>query len=67
MMKLQLNGQAYDCAKETTVLGILADKKLEPSTVIVELNRTLLSADELPGVPLQDGDVLEIIRFVGGG
>lgn len=66
-MKIQLNGQSIDYADNTSVTDILAEKKIEPNTVIVELNRTLLTVDQLDQICLKDGDTLEIIRFVGGG
>jgi sulfur carrier protein len=34
---------------------------------VVELNRTIVSREAQESTSLKDGDVLEIVHFVGGG
>jgi sulfur carrier protein len=34
---------------------------------VVELNRTIISREVQESTSLKDGDVLEIVHFVGGG
>ena len=40
---------------------------LDPAKVAVERNRDIVPRSTLADVPLADGDVLEIVHFVGGG
>jgi sulfur carrier protein len=35
--------------------------------VVVELNREILARDAYGETPVQDGDTLELVHFVGGG
>lgn len=42
-------------------LGLVGDR------VAIEHNRVIVARAEWPSTPLQDGDRLEIVHFVGGG
>ena len=46
---------------------LLAQLKLKPELVVVELNLNILKRDELAGAALTEGDRVEIVHFVGGG
>jgi sulfur carrier protein len=35
--------------------------------VVVELNREILERDGYEGVPVSEGDTIELVHFVGGG
>ena len=50
-----------------TLLDLLADLKLKPESVVMELNRECVDRKQVSDVELHDGDSLEVIRFVGGG
>ena len=50
-----------------TIKELLDQLQLDPVSVVVELNRTILRADDLTEQTIQEGDSLELIRFVGGG
>jgi sulfur carrier protein len=41
--------------------------KVPPGSVVVEHNREILHRNKFDRVVLNDGDELELIRFVGGG
>lgn len=65
-MKLTINGEAQLSSAETLAalveqLGMKADR------VAIELNREIVPRERWPQTPLQDGDRLEIVHFVGGG
>lgn len=65
-MNVQINGQPTQIADGSTLVSILAERKLSPEKVAVELNRRLVRADKYD-TPLKDGDEIEIVTFVGGG
>jgi thiamine biosynthesis protein ThiS len=47
---------------------LLGSLRIDPRLVVVEHNRTILrDRDTYPTHGLSDGDVVEIVHFVGGG
>ena len=51
-----------------TLGDLLREHDLDPRMVVVERNRVILrERDRFDGLALEDGDVLEIVHFVGGG
>jgi thiamine biosynthesis protein ThiS len=65
-MTITLNGTAKEVPDTATILTLLADAKLSPQKVAVELNKRLLRTDRY-SEPLKPGDEVEIVTFVGGG
>lgn len=61
-----LNGKPRLAADAQSVRALLDELKLSPDRVAIELNRKLLRSDKYD-TPLQEGDELEIVTFVGGG
>lgn len=67
-LTLRVNGETRDVPTGWTVQTLLDDLHLDARLVVVERNREILrDRTALPTVPLQDGDVLELVHFVGGG
>lgn len=50
-----------------TVADMLRTLNIAPGTVAVELNQQVIRRALHAETPLGDGDVLEIVQFVGGG
>ena len=66
-MKLTLNGQVRDLESGATLLDLLASLQLAEKLVLVELNGHAVQRADFPVTKLAEGDVLEIVRMVGGG
>ncbi|MDN4594843.1 sulfur carrier protein ThiS [Polycladomyces subterraneus] len=67
-MRIQLNGQPYDLPAEVdTVERLIQHLQLEQRIVVVEHNQHVLEKEDHPSAVLHEGDVLEIVHFVGGG
>lgn len=67
-MQLIINGETYaDLKADMNVLVLLAHLNLPKAKIAVELNREIVPKSGYETVVLQDGDVLEIITFIGGG
>jgi sulfur carrier protein len=66
-MQITINGNPQEIAPGTSLLDLLASRGLEPATVVVELNRSIVERGTYAQSELRDGDVLEVLRFVGGG
>lgn len=66
-MNIMLNGEPRDIAPDTTIQSIIEDLGLKPQLVAVQLNDLIVDKNELASTSLAEGDVLELIRIVGGG
>jgi sulfur carrier protein len=65
---LTVNGDPRSLAAGSSLSDLLASLKLDPRLVVIEHNRTILrDRDAYASLILTDGDVLEIVHFVGGG
>lgn len=65
---LTVNGDRRELPAGTTLAGLLQQHDLDPRLVVVERNRAILrDRDAYASVRLADGDVLELVHFVGGG
>jgi thiamine biosynthesis protein ThiS len=62
-----VNGERREVAEGTTVGGLVALLGLPRERVAVERNRDVVRRAEWDAVALEEGDVLEVVHFVGGG
>jgi len=66
-MRLVINGKEQSVADPLTLAQLIEQLGMKGDRVAVELNREIVSRNQWPETPLQDGDRLEIVHFVGGG
>jgi sulfur carrier protein len=66
-MRVTVNGDAREVPEATTVRGLIELLDLTDGPVAVERNGDVVPRAEHPEARLADGDVLEIVHFVGGG
>ena len=66
-MELVVNGDRRTIVKPSTVEQLLAELGLDVRAVVVEHNRVIIRRPALASTPLAEGDVVEIVHFVGGG
>jgi sulfur carrier protein len=62
-----LNGTSEKIAVGITVFDLLLAKMLDPARVVVEVNKNIIKRDRFGEYIFQDGDIVEVLRFVGGG
>jgi sulfur carrier protein len=67
VIALTVNGERRRLEGPTTLIAFLETLAINPRYVAVAHNGTVLQRQKWPEVTLQDGDVLEIVRMVGGG
>ena len=67
LMKLKLNGEEREVADGISLNGLLESLQIRPGRVVVERNREIVARDSFSTTRLTEGDVLEIVHFVGGG
>lgn len=65
--QLTVNGEAMALSELATLGDLLASLKVAPQRVVVELNGVIYRRGEGLDSPLDAGDVVEIVHFVGGG
>ena len=67
MLALKINGEEKTILQPMTVQAYLEANSLLLPFMAVAHNGEVLHKHEYPQALLQDGDVLEIVRMVGGG
>jgi thiamine biosynthesis protein ThiS len=66
-MNLIINGQPHITPQLGTVAELATWLELPSFGVAVELNSLVIRKADYSDTPLNDGDMLEIVRLVGGG
>lgn len=69
-MTIQINGQekSFPDAPPPLTLAVLVEiLGMKADRVAIELNRDIVSRDRWAQTPLNEGDRLEMVHFVGGG
>lgn len=67
MSQLIVNGKPLVLALPATITDLLGHLDVDPATVAVELNGTIVPLACFEATELSRNDRLEIVRFVGGG
>ena len=65
-MEIFLNGISYITNSEN-IFGLITEKGLNPSTVVVEYNGKVLKKEFWKEQIISENDRIEILNFVGGG
>ena len=66
-MQIRLNGEERCLPDAATVADLLALLELEPPGIAVECNAAVVPGAQFAETVLREGDVVEVVRFVGGG
>lgn len=66
-ISLTVNGEPRRFANGASIAELVGSLELDPAKVAVERNGEIVPRSTLGNVQLGDGDVLEIVHFVGGG
>ncbi|MEE4208760.1 MAG: sulfur carrier protein ThiS [Parvularcula sp.] len=66
-LSIIVNGEACDCPQGTSLADLLTILRITTGKVAVERNHVITPRSLYAETELQDGDEIEIVRFVGGG
>ena len=66
-LTITINGDPREVPGPLTLAGLLKLLGLDPRTVVVEQNRSIVRRPQLPETTVNDGDMIELVHFVGGG
>lgn len=67
LIKIQLNGEVREVPQGLTVASLLEFLKLSADRLAVERNLEIVSRRLWSETPIEAGDRLEVVHFVGGG
>lgn len=66
-MDIIVNGKAREIQDGTCIQELLDQMQLDCMQLVVEHNNVIIPRQRLAETPLNNGDALEVIHFVGGG
>lgn len=66
-MQIILNGSPREITPGMTLSQLVETLGPDPRGIAIERNLEIVPKSQHPNVVLEDGDTLEVVRFVGGG
>ena len=66
-MRLTINGEIKDNILATSLKELLEELGIVSGRVAVEVNTRVIKKTDYEGFRINDGDIVEIVSFVGGG
>jgi len=67
MIDVKINGENKKLEDKINIADFLKNNNIDPIEVIVEHNSEIVNQENITKIILEEGDTLEILRFVGGG
>lgn len=64
---ITINGKTVNLPEDTHVSEYLEENQYQPNRIAIELNGKILPKSYYASIVLKDGDIMEIVSFVGGG
>lgn len=64
---ITINGKTVSDSEEVTLEELIVRQNFVKSRIAVEINGTIISKKEYETTKVRDGDVVEVVSFVGGG
>lgn len=66
-MTIRVNGEPLEVAGPLTISALLANLNIDSRIVAIEHNLTIIKRAKYETVVVNEGDEIEIVKFVGGG
>ena len=66
-MRVTLNGEQQELAEGITISDLITQLELGKRRLAVEVNRDIVARESFAERTLREGDVVEIVHFIGGG
>lgn len=66
-MIVKINGKEENVEKGMTLLSLLDFKRVNPNSVVIEHNYEIPEREKWGEILVNDGDNIEIVKFMGGG
>lgn len=65
--QITLNGQLHPLEHPETIQALVQTLQLDPNAVAIEVNHEIIPKSCWHERPLQPGDRVEVVEFIGGG
>jgi thiamine biosynthesis protein ThiS len=66
-LTIRVNGEPFEVAGPLTISALLAGLNIDSRIVAVEHNLVIIKRAQYGATTINEGDEIEIVRFVGGG
>jgi thiamine biosynthesis protein ThiS len=66
-MQITCNGETKNIDPGTTLVTLIKNLNLNPDTVVAECDGRIIKRDEYDALVLAEGNIIELVRFIGGG
>ena len=66
-VRFRLNGEDCQATAGTRLVDFLAARGIDPERIALERNREVVPRERQAELRLAEGDVFEVVHFVGGG
>ncbi len=66
-MHITLNGQKKEISPSQNLREVVGRFTTSPAVLIAEVNGTIIKKNQWDEIPVNDGDIIELVSFVGGG
>lgn len=66
-MKIFINGEVKEVSEAVDLDGLLELFSLPKQRIAIEMNKEVVRKKDWETTPVNDGDKIEIVHFVGGG
>ena len=66
-MNVTINGEKHNLNETLSIIALMEHLGVEPEQVAVERNREIVPKSLHGDVEVTEGDVIEIVEFIGGG
>jgi thiamine biosynthesis protein ThiS len=67
VIKISVNGEIKEIGIKKSILQLVLDLGLDVDKIAIEKNKDIVHLEQYSKVFLKNGDVLEVVHFVGGG
>jgi len=66
-MYIRVNGKDVELLKSKTVMDFVAEREVTGTMFVIEKNGKIVNKEDYDTEPVNEGDSLELVGFVGGG
>ena len=66
-IKIKVNGKIKTIIDKITLYKLINELKIPIKKVAIELNKEIVSKNEIRKIKLKENDIIEIVHFIGGG
>ena len=67
LINVTINGAQTSIQSNTSIRNIIKSYSLNPNSIIVEINETIIEKKHYNTTILNENDSVELIRYIGGG